>query len=275
MRLSRYPALVMLASIALFVAGGGTLLFGFSTLAYDLPLASTLVPLAAGTALVAASVGLALATERQLRRDEAGQQALAASAPPSPAKRRPKPARAAAVAPDRELARWTPSPDEWRAFHEQEAARRRRGAAEHALLGAAFGAVVPWIFTGHWQYSAIGAVLAAPAAAVWTLMSAARLRKREPQAGGGVVVRRNAVEVDGVTALLRDGTWWLSGVKLRDDLPLPVLELSVKRTEYERGGSRRTAEQVVRVPVPRDRVAQAGSVAEQLRRGIPSEDDDG
>jgi len=274
MRLSRYPALVMLASIALFVAGGGTLLFGFSTLAYDLPLAATLVPLAAGTALVAASVGLALATERQLRRDEARQQALVPAAPPPPVKKRPKPVRAA-IPPDRVLAQWTPSADEWRAFHEQEAARRRRGALKHALLGAAFGAVVPWIFTGHWQYSAIGAVLAAPIAAAWTFASAARLAKREPRAGGGVVVRRNAVEIDGATERLRDDTWWLSGVKLRDDLPLPVLELSVTKTEYERGGSRRTTGQVVRVPVPRDRVAQAGSVAEQLRRGIPSEDDDG
>ena len=53
------------------------------------------------------------------------------------------------------------------------------------------------------------------------------------------------------------------------------VELSVKKTTYERNGSRRTMEQVVRVPVPRGREAQAAKVAEQLRRDIPDEDDDG
>lgn len=272
MRLSRHPALVMLASVALFVAGAGAVLYGFSTLAYDLPLASTLLPFAAGTALVAASVTLALATERQMRRDEVEQKALGVAPLPTPMRKRPRPARATAVAPDRVLAQWTLAPGEWRAFHEQEAARKRRGAVEQMLVGAAFGAAVPWIFAGHWQYSAIGAVLIALVAAAWTLASAARLRKRGPQAGGGVVVRRNTVEIDGVTALLRDDTWVLSAVSLREDLPLPVLELSVKKTTHQRNGNRRMDERVVRVPVPRDRVAQAGSVAEQLRRGIPDED---
>jgi hypothetical protein len=276
MRLSRHPALVMLASITLFVAGGGTLLYGFSTLAYDLPLASTLLPLAAGAALVAASVSLALVTERQLRRDEAERKALVVGSPPAPpslARKRTKPVRAAAVQPDRVLAQWTLTADEWRAFNEQEAVRKRSGAVEHALVGAAFGAAVPWVFAGHWQYSAIGAVVAGLLAAAWTLVSAARLRTREPRAGGGVVVRRNAVEIDGVTAPLRDDTWSLSGVKLREDLPLPMLELTVKKATHQRNGNRRMDERVVRVPVPRDRVAEAGSVAEQLRRGIPGEDD--
>ncbi len=274
MRLSRHPGRVMVASIALFVAGGCAVLYGFSTLAYHLPLASTLLPMAAGAALVAASVGLALATERQLRRDEAERKALAPAPPPSPAAKRPRRDRAA-VPPDRVLAKWTLTADEWHAWSEQEAARKRRGAVENALIAAAAGAVVPWIVLGHWQYSAIGAPALAAIAFAWTLASAARLRTRGPRAGGGVVVRGGAVEIDGATSLLRGDTRALSAATLRDDPPLPILELSVSKTTDERGAGRRATAQMVRIPVPRDHVAQAKSVAEQLRRAIPDEDDDG
>ncbi|HYH82429.1 MAG TPA: hypothetical protein VEX86_21740 [Longimicrobium sp.] len=272
--LTRFPALSVFASIALFVAGGGTVVYGFSTLGYDLPLAATVIPLAIGAGLIACSVMLVVATERQLRRDEAEQKALAPAAPARRAAKGPRRDPAAIVQADRVLARWTLAPDEWRAFNEVEAEARKRGGMYNTAVGALFGAVAPWVVTGQWRYSAAGALLMAAVVLVWTMMSAARLRKREPRAGGSVVVRRNAVEIDGVTETLRDGTWWLSSAKLRDDLALPVLELSVKKTAYERGGSSRTMEQVVRVPAPRDRAARAAKVAEQLRLGIPDVDDD-
>lgn len=272
--LSRYPAAAMFASLIVFVAGGGTVIFGFTTIGYNLPLASTVIPLTIGTVLVAGAISLAVATERQLRRDEAEQRALAPAATGESPTKRPR-RDPAVVQPDRVLAEWTLAPDEWRAFNEAEAEERKRGATYNTVVGALFGTVGPWILTGRWQYSLIGAVLCAAVALIGTHVSARRLRGRVPQAGGGVVIRRNVVEIDGVSEVLRDGTWWLSSAKLRDDLALPLIELSVKKTTYERGGSRRTLEQVVRVPVPHGREAQAANVVEQLRRGMPDEDDDG
>jgi hypothetical protein len=273
--LGRHPTLAVLASLALFVAGAGTVLFGFMTLGYNLALSATVVPLTIGTVLIAGAVTLAVATERQLRKVEEEQKALAPAEPADRGKKAPRRDPAAITQPDRVLAEWTLAPDEWRAFTEGEAEERKRGATYNTIVGALFGAVAPWIFTGRWQYSAIGAVLGAAVALAATHVSARRLRGRMPSAGAGVVIRRNAVEIDGRSKVLRDGTWWLSAAKLREDLSLPVLELSVKKTTYERSGSRRTMEQVVRVPIPRGRQAQAAKVAEQLRRGIPAEDDDG
>ncbi|HEX9936010.1 MAG TPA: hypothetical protein VGB15_02780 [Longimicrobium sp.] len=273
--LGRHPGLAGLASLALFVAGGGTVVFGFTTIGYNLPLASTVIPLTIGTLLVAGAISLAVATERQLRRDEAERGALAPAATGDPAAKRPRRDPATVVQPDRVLAEWTLAPDEWRAFNEAVAEERKRGATYNTVFGALFGAVAPWILTGRWQYSLIGAVLGAAVGWIGTHLGARRLRGRVPQAGAGVVIRRNAVEIDGVSEVLRDGTWWLSSAKLRDDLALPIIELSVKKTTYERGGSRRTMEQVVRVPIPRGREGQAAGVVEQLRRGMPDEDDDG
>lgn len=272
--LSRYPAAAMFSSLILFVAGGGTVIFGFSTLGYNLPLASTVIPLTVGTLLIAGAMTVAVATERQLRQDEEEQKALA---PAKPAERAKKVRRdpAALTQPDRVLAEWTLEPFEWLAFNEARAEVRKRGAAYNAVLGAVIGAMMLGVFAERWPYSAIGAGLGAAVAFIGTYLSARRLRARMPGEGAGVVIRRNTVEIDGQSEVLRDGTWWLSAAKVREDLTLPMLELSVKKTTWERGGRRRMMERVVRVPIPRGREAQAAKVAEQLRRGIPDGDDDG
>jgi hypothetical protein len=272
MRLSRHPTLVFAVCIGLFLAGGAAVLYGFTTLSYHLPLAATLLPMAAGAALVAASVTLALATERQMRRDEKERGAISPASPPSATKGR-SPRRMLAGPPDRVLAQWTLSPDEWRAFNEQEASRKRRGAVQPTLLGAAAGAVVPWVVYGHWQYSVMGAPVAAAVVLAATLLSAARLRTRAPRAGGGVVIRRGRVEIDGVATELSGDGRQLSAVRLRDDLPLPTLEIEVKRTADPRSPARRGPGDRLRIPIPRGREADAARVAELLRGAIPDSAD--
>jgi hypothetical protein len=219
--------------------------------------------------MVAASIALTIALERHLRADEkralAGQEA---AAPPAARKPKRAPLRSDAV-----LGEWTLAPDEWRAFVEQEADRRRRNAWEPALIGAAFGGVMPYIFTGTWRYSLVGVPLVGAIAFALALISAARMRKRVPRAGGTVVVRGNAVEIDGESSLLRDDRWWLSGAKMVTDLPLPVMELTVSTVSYERNGSRRAQSDVLRVPVPRAREADARRICAELRRGVVDVDD--
>ncbi|HET7464249.1 MAG TPA: hypothetical protein VFJ82_23530 [Longimicrobium sp.] len=267
--LTRFPALTVVASIALFVLGGGTLVYAFATLAYDVPAVETAAAFAAGALVLASSITLAVVTERQLRREEAEQARLA----PPPAKQPRRPV--ARADPNRVLARWTLAPDEWRAYQEGEALEIRRGAGYNVLVGAVFGVGGGWMATGRWPYAAAAAAGMGLVFWLGTLWMAARMRKRVPGAGGAVVLRPTAVEIDGATSTLRDERWWLSGAKVRDDLPLPVIELSMKRATYERGGSRRTFEQVVRVPVPRARAAQAATLVQELRPGRPDRDDDG
>ncbi|HEU4556529.1 MAG TPA: hypothetical protein VFS20_01725 [Longimicrobium sp.] len=274
MRLSRHPTFAVLASLALFVAGAGTVLFGFMTLGYHVALSATVISVTIGTVLIAGAVTLAVVTERQLRRDEEEQKALAPPEPAPRAKKEPRRDPAALTQPDRLLAEWTLEPFEWLAFSEARADVRKRAAAYNAVLGAVLGAMMLGVFAERWRYSVIGMLVGAAVAFIGTHVSARRLRTRMPEAGAGVVIRRNTVEIDGQSEVLRDGTWWLSAAKLREDLALPVLELSVKKTTHERGGRRRMMERVVRVPIPRGREAQAAKVAEQLRRGIPDEDDD-
>ncbi len=273
--LGRHPTFAVFASLALFVAGAGAVLFGFMTLGYNLALSATVIPLTIGTVLIAGAVTLAVATERQLRRDEEEQTALAPAEPADRGKKAPRRDPAAITQPDRVLAEWTLAPFEWLAFNEARAEVRKRAAAYNAVLGAVLGAMMLGVFAERWRYSVIGMLVGAAVAFIGTHVSARRLRARMPGAGAGVVIRRNTVEIDGHSEVLRDGTWWLSAAKVREDLALPMLELSVKKTTWERGGRRRTLERVVRVPVPRGREAQAAKVAEQLRRGIPGEDDDG
>jgi uncharacterized membrane protein YeaQ/YmgE (transglycosylase-associated protein family) len=271
MRLSRHPGFIFLACIALFVAGGGTVLYGFSTLGYGLPFASTAIPISIGVALVAVSIAVTRATERQLHAEELrALEEKGPSAAPVPA----GPPRAPAVPRDAVLGEWTLEPYEWLAFASQEADRKQRGAFGNALIGAVGGAMATYVVVADRRYTIAGAVLAAIAAVVGTLVAARRTRTRAPRAGAAVVVRRNAVEIDGATEVLRDDEWWLSGAKLRDDLPLPILELTVKRTRHERGGSRRTVEQVVRVPVPRGREPDARRIADELRGGTVDDPDD-
>ncbi|HEX8905195.1 MAG TPA: hypothetical protein VF771_10160, partial [Longimicrobiaceae bacterium] len=248
--LVRFAPLAVLLSIALFVVGAGMVMFGFTAMAYDEPLHVTAGFIAAGAATIAGSIGLGIVTERRLRAREQRQIAEWAA---SPAGKRAKARRKLMPAPDALLGEWTLAPDEWRAYVEQEADLRRGNAWEPALVGAAFGGVTPYIFTGTWHYSAIGAPTLAAIAFVGALISAARTRKRVPRAGGSVVVRRNAVEIDGDRAVLRDDRWWLSGAKLLADLPFPVLELTVSTVSHQRNGSRRAQSDVVRVPVPRAR----------------------
>ncbi|HEX6750774.1 MAG TPA: hypothetical protein VF092_26040 [Longimicrobium sp.] len=266
----RVPALVVLFCIALFVAGAGTALFGFFAIGYDEPLRVTAGFITAGAVLMAASIALTVAIERQLRADEkralAGQEATAPKVARKPKKHAP-------IRADALLGEWTLAPDEWRAFVEQEADRRRRGAWEPALLGAAFGGVVPWIFTGSWRYSLIGAPLIAAIAFAVALVLAARMRKRVPQAGGRVIVRRNAVEIDGDVRQLGSDKGWLTGARMLTDLPLPVMELTVSSVRYERNGSRRAMAGVIRVPVSRAREADARRICDELRSGIVDHDE--
>jgi len=173
-----------------------------------------------------------------------------------------------AVPHDAVLGEWTLEPYEWLAFHHQEADARQRRSVVNALLGAVLGAMVMGLFTGRSQAIVAGAVVLGLAAFVVTLISAARLRKREPRAGGAVVVRHDAVEVDGVLRVLRDEEWWISRARVRDDLPFTIIEVTSKRTRHERNGSRRTQEQVVRVPIPRGREAEAQRIADELGRGV-------
>ncbi len=265
----RVPALVVLSCIALFVAGAGTALFGFVAIGYDEPLRVTAGAIAAGAVMVAASIALTVATERQLRADEKRALAEHGAAAPKAARKPKRPA----VRADAVLGEWTLAPDEWRAFVEQEADRRRRGAWEPALFGAAVGAVVPWIFTGTWRYSLVAAPLLAALVFAGALMSAARSRKRAPRAGGTVVVRRNAVEIDGERDLLRDDEWWLSGARMVTDLPLSVMELVVSTMSYERNGSERPRSSVIRVPVSRAREADAHRICAELKRGVVDMDE--
>jgi hypothetical protein len=179
-----------------------------------------------------------------------------------------RPSAEAAVPPDAVLAEWTLEPYEWLAFYHQEADARRRSAVKYTLVGAVLGAMISGLFTGRSQSIVAGAALLGLAALVATLVSAARMRKRDPHAGGAVVVRRNAVEVDGVLRVLRDGEWWISSAKVRDDLPLSILQLTTKRTHHRRNGSKETVEKVFRVPIPRDREADARRIADELARGV-------
>jgi hypothetical protein len=274
--LSRHPALAGLASIALFVAGGGTMVFAIMALASNEPVGSVAIAVAAGAALLAASIALGVATERSLRAEEAHRLAALpgrlADLPSETGVARAKP-RAAAAA-DELLGEWTLSADEWRAFHAQEADAKRRGAVEQGLVGAVIGAVMAWVFAGDWRYSLAGALLLGLAMLGGTLASAARLRRKTPSSGGAVVVRRNAVVIDGATEALRDDAWRLASAKLREDLLLPVLEVSLRRTRYERGGASRTHEDVVRVPVARGREADARRIARELAGRTVDEDDD-
>jgi len=170
------------------------------------------------------------------------------------------------------LAEWTLAPYEWRAYVQGEATERRLGAPCKAAIGAVAGAMIAGIFSMESQSIAAGAVVVGLAVFAGTLISAARLGKREPSADGAVVVRGDAVEIDGVTTVLRGDDRRLSGAKLRDDLPLPVVELSVNETIHERGHRRRTVKRVVRVPVPRGREADARRIADELVRGGGAED---
>jgi hypothetical protein len=251
--------------------GRGTALFGFTTLGYGLPFASTAIPIAIGALLIAVSIAAARATERQLHADEA--RALAEK-DPSAAPMQSKPLQVPAMPRDAVLGEWTLEPYEWLAFTNQEADRKLRGAFGNALIGAVGGAMATYVVVADRRYTIAGAALVAIAAVVGTFIAARRTRRRAPRAGAAVVVRRNSVEIDGAVEVLRDGEWWLSGAKLRDDLPLPILELTTKRTRYERNGSRRTHEQVVRVPVPRGREADARRIADELRRGVADGGDD-
>ena len=175
---------------------------------------------------------------------------------------------------DAVLGEWTLEPYEWLAFYHQEADARQRSAFKNALLGAVLGAMAMGIFIGRAQPIVAGGVVLGVAAFVGTLISAARLRKRDPLAGGAVVVRRNVVEIDGVLQVLRDEEWWISRARVRDDLSFPIIEVTTKCTRHERNGSQRTLEQVVRVPIPRGREADARRIADELGSGIAHDEDD-
>ncbi|HEU4556531.1 MAG TPA: hypothetical protein VFS20_01735 [Longimicrobium sp.] len=175
---------------------------------------------------------------------------------------------------DQLLAEWTLAADEWRAFNECEALEMRRGLLYNTLVGVVLGGVPIKVFGGAWVYAVMAGLLAGAMNLAISLALIARTRRRVPEKGGGVVIRGNSVDVDGVVTELVTSGWHLSSAKLRNDLPLPVIEICTRKTRYERNGSRRTYEDVLRVPVPRGREEEAAQITQLLRRGVEVDEDD-
>lgn len=175
---------------------------------------------------------------------------------------------------DQLLAEWVLAPDEWRAFNDAEALEMRRSLRYNTFVGVVFGVVPMKIFGGSWLNAALAGLLLGAIVLAVNLVSIARVRKRVPEKGGGVVIRGNFVDVDGVVTELVSGGWYLSSAKVRKDLPLPVIEICTRKTRHERNGSRRTHEDVLRVPVPRGREEEAAQIAQLLRRGVEVDEDD-
>jgi membrane associated rhomboid family serine protease len=266
MRLSRHPTLVFVLCVAMFVAGAGTALFGFTSLGYGQTLAESVAIIAAGAGVIAGSVALALATERQMRRDE---QVLSAAGPPiAKGKTAKAPSTPPKTRPDRVLAEWALKPDEWRAFNAQLSRARMANALQNTLVGALVGAALAWGMTGKWRFAPIGLAIAALIALAGTFLTAQGLKNRPARAGARVILRRHSVEVDGEKTVLCDDAHWLSAAHLREDLPFAVLELDVSRVDA-RGATPKPA--VVRVPVPRGSVADARGALADLRRGLPAD----
>jgi hypothetical protein len=231
------------------------------------PVGPSIGALISGGAGLFMGIGLTIGAVRVRRRGGAGETAPLAS----PA-RAVKPRRVRVPA-EQLLAEWSLAPDEWRAFNEGEALEMRRDLLYNTLAAVAFGGVPIKIFGGAWVYAVLAGVLAGGMTLAISLAMIARTRKRVPEKGGGVVVRGNFVDVDGVETELVTGDWYLSSAKVRKDLPLPVIEICTRKTRYERG-SRRTFVDVLRVPVPRGREDEAARVAELLRRGVEVDEDD-
>lgn len=253
-----------LAAFALFVFGaplaaaGAYALIEGGTLAYDGRL------LAVGGAMVAAAVLLVRSLSRAYEAEEAA---------------RPKPARPA-VDPDAEppvLARWTVDGAEWRAYSLRELRGATRDAAITFAGMLALGTLVMRGFTGSWTWGfAAAAGLATLGAGLTWLTARVRHREERTAAKGEIVVWPDGVEINGRGYFFADGDRRLGGARLLDAERPAVLEIVARRTVRTRNGIR-TEEDVVRVPVPREREDEARALIPALGRALPApgEDDEG
>lgn len=256
--------LKVLLAFALFVfgaplaaAGAFALFDGGGTPGYDGRL------LAIGGVMVAVSVWLVRGVSREYEAEEAA---------------RPKQARPQAD-PDAEppvLARWTVDGSEWRAYSLRELRGATRDAAITFAGMLALGTLVMRGFTGSWTWGfAAAAALAALGAGLTWLTARVRHREDRTAARGEIVVWPDGVEINGRGYFFGDGDRRLAGVRLLDTERPAVLEVVARRTVRTRNGIR-TEEDVVRVPVPREREDEARALIPALGRALPppGEDDE-
>ncbi len=268
-RANRIPALGAVLLLLFYAMGALGLLMGFITLLNGtLELAPGLAAIGMGAISLAMAIVATKGAVRELRRGDRPQTALSGSFATAVRPRRVR------VPAEQLLAEWTLAPDEWRAFNQGEALEMRRGLVHNTLVGVGFGVVAIKVFGGPWLYAALAGLLFGGMILGGTLLSIARTRKRVPRMGGGVVIRGNFVEIDGELNQLAGGSWYVSGAKLRKDLPLPVIEIYTRKPRYGHNGSPRTIRGVLRVPVPHGREDEAAHVAELLDRGIVVDDGD-
>lgn len=269
-RASRIPILGAVMLLFFYAMGAlGVLMGSITLLNGTMDLAPGLAAIGMGAISLAMAIVMTKGAVRELRRGNGAHTALSGSSVTAVRPRRVR------VPAEQLLAEWTLAPDEWRAFNQGEALEIRRGVVHNTLVGVGFGVMAIKIFGGPWLYAAIAGLLIGGTILGGTLFSAARTRKRVPRLGGGVVIRGNFVEIDGVRSQLSDENWYISGAKLRTDLPLPVIEIRSCRTRFERNGSRRTVADMLRIPVPHGREEEAAQVAELLGRGRVVDEDDG
>lgn len=269
-RASRIPVLGVVMVLFFYAMGVGGVVAGIIALLNGtMPLAPALAATAMGGLSLAMAITATRGAVREHRRGAAGETALAARPATAVKPRRVR------VPAEQLLAEWTLAPDEWRAYNEGEALEMRRDLVHNTLVGLGFGVVVVKIFGGPWLHAALAGLLIGGMILANALLSISRVRKRVPRMGAGVVIRGNFAEIDGVRSQLSDEGWYISGAKLRTDLPLPVIEIRSCRTRLERNGSRRTVADMLRIPVPHGREEEAAQVAELLGRGRVVDEDDG
>ncbi len=238
----------LIFAVALFVAGVGRALYGFGVIGpgarEELTADDSLGIMMAVFGIVVGSLSINLSPE-----------------PPS----REPPRNAGPV-----LAEWTLAPDEWRAYNEHAARSIRAATGYNALVAATLGALLPYLLQVPWRISAASGALLGLIAGLWTLIDARRWQTRAPRSGARVVIRHGAVQVDGASRQLHGDGTWLTAARLRNDLPLPELEL-VRRTVSTVQGKTSTIDDCIYVPVARGREAEALRVAEALVRKVPGE----
>jgi hypothetical protein len=271
MSLGRIPGPAAFLSFVLFAVGAATVLAGFNGLsAGTMPRNAAWIALGVGIGVMVLGVGVAWAAERALRREEKRNPPSASSAEDRPNRKRPRPSGPA----DQLLAKWTLSDEEWREYTKADAREKLRDVPQHAVMGLLAGGVGYWVITGGWGLAAASALAVGAtvlgANLVWLVMQ----RNRAPREGAIVIIRRGMVRIDREgTAIADDGNGpW--AVRMRDDLPFPVIEVTTTKTEDERLKRPPRAGRVLRVPVPRGHEAEARRVADQLSLDIRDEAQD-
>ncbi|HEX6750775.1 MAG TPA: hypothetical protein VF092_26045 [Longimicrobium sp.] len=235
-------------AVAFFVAGVGRALYGFGVIGG---------PRAPGDVTVDDSLGIMMAVFGIVIGS------LSINLSPEPPSREP-PRNAGPV-----LAEWTLAPDEWRAYNDHGARFMRSRAGYNTLVAATLAGLLPYLLQVPWKISIASGALLGLIACVWTLVDARRWQTRVPRSGAHVVIRHGAVQVDGATRALNGDGSWLTAARLRDDLPVPELEL-VRRTAWTVQGKTSTIDHRIHVPVARGREAEALQVAEALVRKVPN-----